>query len=101
MGMLFVALSKSTDKASNAGIIVGMVLAGVGGCIGAQAPMTRAGGFAGTLASLTPHGHAVTAYYSVMAENATLVQVLPQLGIILAMCAVFYAIAVWRFKFEV
>ena len=33
--------------------------------------------------------------------NATLIQVLPQIGIMLAMCAVFYAIAVWRFKFEV
>ena len=77
------------------------MLAGVGGCIDARTPITRAGGFAGTLASLTPHDHAVTAYYNVMAENATLVQVLPQLGLILVFCAVFYAIAVWKFKFEV
>jgi ABC-2 type transport system permease protein len=101
MGMLVAALSKSASKANNAGIIVGMVMSAVGGAIGARAPLTRAGGFAGILASLTPQGHAVNAYYSVMAENATLVQVLPSLGIVLAMCLVFYIIAVWRFKFEV
>ncbi len=101
MGMLIAALSKSADKAGSAGVIVGLVLAGIGGCMGARAPLTRAEGFTGMLARLTPQGHAVNAYYSVMAENATLVQVLPQLGILLAMCAVFYAIAVWRFKFEV
>jgi ABC-2 type transport system permease protein len=101
MGMLIAALVKSASKASNAGVIVGMVMSAVGGCIGARAPLTRAGGFAGILASLTPQGHAVNAYYSVMTENATLVQVLPQIGIMLAMCAVFYVIAVWRFKFEV
>jgi ABC-2 type transport system permease protein len=101
LGMLIAALAKSSNKASNAGIIVGMVMSAVGGCIGARAPLTRTGGFAGILASLTPQGHAVNAYYSVIAENATLVQVLPSLGILLAMCVVFYAIAVWRFKFEV
>jgi ABC-2 type transport system permease protein len=101
LGMLIAALSKSSDKAGTAGVIVGLALSAVGGCMGARAPLTRAAGFSGMLARLTPQGHAVTAFYSVMAENATLVQVLPQIGILLAMCAVFYAIAVWRFKFEV
>ncbi len=101
LGMLIAALTKSANKASNAGIIVGMVMSAIGGAIGGKAPLTRVGGFGGILASLTPQGHAVNAFYSVMAENATLVQVLPQIGILLAMCAAFYAIAVWRFKFEV
>jgi ABC-2 type transport system permease protein len=101
LGMLIAALAKSSNKAANAGIIVGIVMSAVGGAIGARAPMTRAGGFAGILASLTPQGHAVNAYYSVMAENATLVQVLPEIGILLVMCVAFYVIAVWRFKFEV
>ena len=35
-----------------------------------------------------------------MAENATLTQVLPQVGILLAMAAVFFVIAARRFKFE-
>jgi len=100
MGMLIAAFSKSSEKAGPAGVIIGLALSAVGGCMGVRAPLTRAEGFAGLLARLTPQGHAVTAFYSVMAEDATLVQVLPQIGILLVMCAVFYAIAVWRFRFE-
>jgi hypothetical protein len=35
-----------------------------------------------------------------MAENGTLVDALPQLGILLAAAVVFFGIAVWRFRFE-
>jgi len=69
--------------------------------MGTRSLLTWTPGFAGTLARLTPQGNALTAYYSVMVENATLVQVLPEVGILLAMCVAFYAVAVWRFKFEV
>ncbi len=101
MGMLIAAFSKSSEKSGPAGVIIGLALSAIGGCMGVRAPLTRAAGFSGMLARLTPQGHAVTAFYSVMAEKATVVQVLPQIGILLAMCAVFYAIAVWRFRFEV
>ena len=35
-----------------------------------------------------------------MAENGTLVQILPQLGVLVAMAIVFSAIATSRFKFQ-
>jgi hypothetical protein len=35
-----------------------------------------------------------------MAENASFVQILPQIGFLLAMGVVFTLIAVWRFRFE-
>lgn len=82
------------------GTLMSFVLGGIGGCIGARAPFVRSGGVLGILSSLTPHGHAVEAYYRVMAENGTLVDILPQVGILLAMGVVFFGIAVWRFKFE-
>jgi hypothetical protein len=47
-----------------------------------------------------PNGHAVEAYYRLMAENGTVTTILPQIGILLAMGVVFFAIAVWRFRFE-
>ncbi len=54
----------------------------------------------GTLANLTPQGHAVEAYYSLMAEKATFLQIPPELGILLALGVVFFLVARWRFKFE-
>jgi ABC-type multidrug transport system permease subunit len=62
--------------------------------------MFRSAGFIGTLSKFTPHAHALEGYYSVMAENATFTQILPQLGFLWLMGIVFFLIAVWRFRFE-
>lgn len=101
LGMLVAALARTANQADSIGMILGFVLAGIGGAIPLSGtPISRAGGFIGVLSRLTPHAHAVEGYYSLMAENATFVQVLPEIGILLAMGVVFSLIAVWRFKFE-
>jgi len=102
MGMMIAALSKTAKQADNIGTVLGFVLGGIGGCIAiTPTPITRSGGFMSILARLTPHGNAIEAYYSLMAENATFGQIVPEIGVILVMGLVFYLIAVWRFKFEV
>jgi ABC-2 type transport system permease protein len=101
MGMLVAALSKTAKQADNTGTVLGFVLAGIGGCIAmSPTPISRTEGFMSVLSKLTPHAHALEGYYSLMAENATLAQVLPEIGILLAMSVVFFLIAVWRFRFE-
>ena len=35
-----------------------------------------------------------------MAENETFVQILPEIGFLLVFGIVFFAVAVWRFRFE-
>jgi hypothetical protein len=52
------------------------------------------------LGRLTPHARAIGGYYSLMAENATLFEILPEIGILLGMGIVFFGIATWRFKFD-
>ncbi len=101
LGMLVAALSGTAQQADNIGTVLGFVLAGIGGCIAmSQTPLTRSEGFMGVLSKLTPHAHAIEGYYRLMAENGTFINVLPQMGILLAMGVVFFLIAVWRFKFE-
>jgi ABC-2 type transport system permease protein len=101
LGMLIAALARSANQAASTGIILGLILAVIGGCISMSGqPVFRSGGFMGTLANLTPHAYALEGYYSLMAEDATLVSVLPEMGIVLAFGAVFFLVAVWRFKFE-
>jgi len=101
LGMLVAALSGTAQQADNIGTVLGFVLAGIGGCIAmSQTPLTRTEGFMGVLSNLTPHGHALEGYYRLMAENATFVQILPEIGILLAMGVVFFLIARWRFRFE-
>jgi ABC-2 type transport system permease protein len=102
LGMLVAALARSSSQAASIGLILGFIMAGVAGCIGvlARVPLVRTEGLLGLLAKLTPHGHALDAYYSLMVEKATLVQVLPQMGILLAMSLAFFLVAQWRFRFE-
>ena len=101
LGMMVAALAKTVKQADNIGLILAFVLAGLGGAMAMSAqPLYRSGGFMSVLSNLTPHAHAVEGYYRLMAENATFVQVMPQMGILLGMGIVFFLIAIWRFRFD-
>ena len=101
LGMLVAAIATTAKQAGNIGTILGLVLAGIGGSMPMTGkPLTRAGGALGTIAKLTPHAHAIEGYYSLMAEDATLIQILPEIGILLGMGVFLFAIATWGFKFE-
>jgi ABC-2 type transport system permease protein len=100
LGMLVAAFAKTSNQAANIGMILAFVMAGIGGAFPLWPPIFRSAGFIGILAKFTPHAHALEGYYSVMAENATFTQILPQLGFLWLMGIVFFLIAVWRFKFD-
>ncbi|MGB7093009.1 MAG: ABC transporter permease [Anaerolineales bacterium] len=100
MGMLVAAFARTAKQADNVGMILAFVFAGIGGAFPTWPPMFRSEGFIGILSKFTPHAHALEGYYSVMAENAGFVQILPQLGFLLLMGLVFFLIAVWRFRFD-
>jgi ABC-2 type transport system permease protein len=100
LGMLVAAFAKTPNQADNIGMVLGFVLAGLGGAFPTWPPLFRSEGFIGVLSKFTPHAHALEGYYSVMAENAGLANILPQLGFLLLMGLVFFLVAVWRFRFE-
>jgi ABC-2 type transport system permease protein len=101
LGMMLAALAKSSKQADSLGTILAFVLAGLGGALViSPTPLSRSGGFMGTISSFIPHSYAVEGYYRLMAENGSFVQVLPQIGILLGMGVLFFVIALWRFKFE-
>jgi ABC-2 type transport system permease protein len=100
LGMLIGAFSKTSEQADSLGFVIGAVLMVAGGCIAVGGIWVRSEGFTYTLTQLTPHGHALDAYLILMAEGGSLADVLPNFGILLAFAAVFFALAMWRFKFE-
>jgi linearmycin/streptolysin S transport system permease protein len=100
-GMMIAALSKTAKQADSIGTVLGFVLGSLGGAIAFSAtPFYRSGGIVGTLAKLTPQNHGVEGFYQLMAENASFIQILPQIGILMGMGIVFFGIALWRFKFD-
>jgi len=101
MGMMVAALAKSASQAGSISLILAFVLAALGGAmVTAKEPVIRAGGFTGGIAKIIPHAYAIEGYYRVMAENESLSQILPEIGILLAFGIVFFLIAVWRFRYE-
>jgi ABC-2 type transport system permease protein len=101
MGLLLATLVKSKKQASDMGVLLGFVLGFAGGAIPiAPLHMVRMEGVMSILSRFIPHANAIEGYYKLIAENATLVDILPEIGILLGMIVIFLLIAVRRFKFQ-
>jgi ABC-2 type transport system permease protein len=97
LGMLLGALSRTSQQADRLGVVLGFVLLVLGGSI---FPLFRSEGFMGTLSRMTPSAWAIEGYMGLIADDWTLLQVAPNIVILLGFAAVFFGLAVWRFKFE-
>lgn len=101
LGMMIASLARSKSQAQWVGLLLIFLLGGLGGCIQIELkPLYRAQGFIGFLSRLTPQAHALESFRRLMIEGYGLVDVLPQIAILLGMAALFFAIAIWRFRFE-
>jgi ABC-2 type transport system permease protein len=97
MGMLLGALCRSSKQADRLGMVLGFILLALGGSI---FPLFRAEGFMGLLSRLTPNAWGIEGYMGLIADNWTLVRSVPNILALLGFAVVFFAVAVWRFKFE-
>jgi len=101
-GMVLAAFARSSKQADSLGMLLNFILSGVSGAIPVSSLMLafRNEGILGTLARLTPHAHALEGYLRVLAEGAGVIDILPQVGILLGISIVLYLAAMWRFRFE-
>lgn len=97
LGMLLGALCRSSKQADQLGMALGFVLLALGGSI---FPLWRAEGFVGILSRLTPSSWGIEGYMGVIADGWNLADTLPNILALIGFAAVFFAVAVWRFKFE-
>jgi ABC-2 type transport system permease protein len=100
MGLMIAAVTKSSKQADSVGIMLGFILAGLGGALPVGPPLYESDGFLGLLSRLTPHAHAVKGFRMAIAGTGTNQEILLQVLILLAFAAVFFAVARWRVKFE-
>lgn len=96
LGMLLGAWAKTSSQADSLGTIIGFVLAGVGGCIVSFPD----GSFMEIVAKFTPHGHALAGFYGLLNNGFGVMDILPQVGMLVGFTAVFFLVAMWQFKFE-
>ena len=93
--MLSGTLFANDQQATGIGVIVGLTLAALGGCM---VPLELFPPAMETVAYFTPHAWAMDAFADLQRRGASLIDILPQLGVILAFAAGLLALAAWRMR---
>lgn len=96
--MLMGALFRNDAQAGSVGIMAGIGLAGLGG---AMLPLELFSPTMQTVARFTPHAWALDAFAETVRRDGTVVDILPQLGVLTAFAVVLIAVASWRMRLVV
>jgi ABC-2 type transport system permease protein len=97
-GMLMGATFKNDQQAGGIGVMIGLGLAALGGCM---MPLYVMEIFSPTLyqvAHITPHAWGIEAFDTLILEGGAFSDILLELGVLLAFAAVVFALATWRLR---
>jgi len=97
LGLLVGTVSKTSEQANSLGMMLGFVLAIVGGF---PIPWFTLGGVMGFISNFTPHAHAIQAFKGLTVEFLPLMQALPQIAAVYGFAVVFFLVALWRYRYE-
>lgn len=93
--MLMGALFSNDQQAGGLGVLFGLGLAAIGG---AMVPVEIFPDTLQTVARLTPHYWAIDAFAELVRRDGTIVDILPNLGVLLGYAVLLLAIASWRLQ---
>lgn len=93
--MLLGAAFKTPGAAISVAMVLGLGLAALGGSMVALESFS---GTMRTIAHLTPHAWAYEAFAELVRNGGTIVDILPQFGILSCYAAVLFALGVWRLR---
>jgi len=97
LGLLIGALAKAEEQVHTWSLIAMFVFSALGG---AWFPLEITGKAFATIGHLTPTAWAMDGFQNIVVRGQGLSSVLLPVGILLAYAAVFFAVAIWQFKFE-
>lgn len=97
LGLMVSALGKTYAQVSGIATLIILVMAAIGG---SMVPLFVMPQFMQDLARITPHFWAITGYQDVLVRGLGLGEVLVESGVLVAFAAAFFAIALWRFRFD-
>lgn len=97
LGIMLAALGKTEAQVSGLTTLLTLTLSALGGCL---MPTSIMPSFLRTISQFTPHSWAMQGFQDVLVRGYGLAGILPEAGILLGFAAVFFAIGVWRFRFD-
>jgi len=101
LGMMVAAISKTDRQADTTGLLLGFILSALGGCFAfGVVPLYKSGGTPELITRFIPHSYALRGFDALMIEGKGLVDVLPDVGVLLGFALLFLLVAAWRFRYE-
>ena len=94
-GMLMGATFSNDQQAGGIGVVVSLGLAALGGCM---VPIELFSDTMSRVAHLTPHAWALDGFAELVRRNGTVVDILPELGVLTVYAAVLLILAAWRLR---
>ena len=91
------ALAKTEAQVNSLSVLLSITLAALGGMM---VPTFVMPGFMKTLSLFTPHAWALAGYHDAIIRGLGVTGVLPEAGVLLGFAALFFSIALWRFRFD-
>jgi ABC-2 type transport system permease protein len=93
--LLMGALFRNEQQASGVGVVAGLGLAALGGCM---APLEIFSPTMRKVAHLTPHAWALDGFNELIRHHGTVLDILPELGVLTAMAVVLLTLGTRRFR---
>ncbi len=97
LGLLIASIARTEAQISGISVVAMWIMGAVSG---AFVPTFFLGDFLGTVGKITPQYWAVSAYTALFVRGQTLANLGPELAILAGFTVLFFAIGLWRFKFE-
>ncbi len=97
LGVLVAALARTEAQVGGLTVLLLLSLSALGGCF---VPRFLMPSWLRMVGLVTPHAWALDAYQDLLVRGYNFVEVLPKVGVLGAFAVVFFAIGVWRFRFE-
>ena len=97
-GMLMGSVFKNDQQAGALGVVLGLGLAALGGCMLPLSLMKVFSPGLWRVAHITPHAWAIEAYEEIIIRGGGLLDVLPQLAVLAGFALVIYVVAAWRLR---
>jgi ABC-2 type transport system permease protein len=88
---------KSEGQATGLSVLLGMVMALMGGC---WYPLEMFPAAVGNIVKILPTTWAMQGMLALVLRGGGLVDILPNVGVLLAFALVFFTVGVWRFRYE-
>jgi ABC-2 type transport system permease protein len=97
LGIMVAALARTEAQVGGLTVLLLLSLSALGGCFIPRFVMPQ---WLKMIGLITPHAWALDAYQDLLVRGYNFWEVLPKVGILGVFAAIFFAIGVWRFRFE-